>query len=78
MKHINTAFEVAPDDVETALANIKQPVSEDAAQILFDKYIAPESDRIEKAALWGNDMDQQTDYAHEEIVLILKEAEAIK
>jgi hypothetical protein len=75
---MNNAFEVTPDDVSTALANIGKPVTDDSAQAMFDEYIAAEADRIEKAALYGNEIEEQTNYAHAEIIAILKEAGVVK
>jgi hypothetical protein len=41
---------------------------------LLHDVIAPEDGRIEKAALYGNEMEEQTEYAYQEIAKILREA----
>ena len=44
---------------------------------VFDELDETELNRVEKAALYGNDIDTQRDYAHQEIVKILIEKEDI-
>jgi hypothetical protein len=65
------AFGISVDDVAAVLAKHGAvQASEDELNNLFDSI---DGDRVEKAALYGNDMDEQTTYAHAEIAVQLKE-----
>lgn len=72
---MNTAFEVTQDDVEVVLgresfkkriadANLTISTGNDDAEKIFDEL---DMDSIEKAALRGDSMDEQTNLAHDEI-----------
>jgi len=67
------AFQVTADDVELVMNAHSQGVSAEEAEEIFDQHIAPQAERIEKAALYGNEMEEQTEYAHKEIAAILVE-----
>ena len=75
---MNTAFEVTAEDVKLVMNSHRQGVSWEQAQELFDQHIKPEGSRIEKAALHGNDLCKQTEYAHQEIAAILREKNVLK
>lgn len=65
------AFGISVDDVALVLASHGVSlITEDELNNLFESL---DGDRVEKAALAGNDMDEQTTYAHDEIALQLKE-----
>lgn len=68
------AFEVTPDDVRGLL--FLHGIEPDATEVqrIFDEFIVPEDGRIEEAALYGSDMDEQLDYALAEMTVILTEA----
>lgn len=67
------AFEVTVDDVQIVLDRLDL---DDDAETVFDDEILLEADRIENAALTENELDAQTDAAHNEIELIIKENRA--
>ncbi len=75
---MNTAFEVTAEDVKLVMNSCRQGVSWEQAQGLFDQHIKPEGSRIEKAALHGNDICKQTEYAHQEIAAVLREKGVLK
>lgn len=64
---MNTAFEVTPDDVANVLNahNIDKDADDIHGQL--------DHDALEEAALWGDDIDEQTNYACQEIEKQLKE-----
>lgn len=68
---MNHAFEVSEIDVQTACErHLGLRLSLDEC----DEYLKRiDTGVVEKAALYGNDMDAQTDYAIEEIAKQLKE-----
>jgi hypothetical protein len=66
---MNTAFEVTVDDVENVLNKHKLELELDADTIHGEL----DHDALEEAALWGDDMDEQTNYACQEIEKQLKE-----
>lgn len=70
---MNTAFEVTPDDVLVVMANHQKTVTREQADKLFDAHISLAADEIEEAALHGNDMDEQTSFAHDKITELLTE-----
>lgn len=74
---MSTAFEITVEDVENVFEQAGKPISSAQAEKIFDEVIAPEDGRIEKAALWGNDMETQTSYAYQEIKTILIEAKLL-
>jgi hypothetical protein len=53
------AFEVTPEDVQQVMN-----CSEEEAEKLFDRL---DLYAVEKAALYGNDIEEQTQYAYTEI-----------
>lgn len=71
------AFEVTEIDVETVLCNNSLAVANTQGKSFEDMAgeLHGELDfaLIEKAALYGDDMDTQTGYAHEEIARQLRE-----
>jgi len=73
-KIMSTAFEITSEDVRNVMEANGRPVNESTAEKLFKDMIAPEDGRIEKAALHGNEMEEQTEYAYQEIAQILREA----
>lgn len=65
------AFGVSVDDVAAVLKRHgSAPATEAELDNLFSSL---DEERIEQAALYGNDMDEQTDYAQAEIAVQLKE-----
>ncbi len=72
---MNVAFEVTPEDLLSVLEKHNIPMELDSPELdaMFKKHIAPPYVRIERAALYGNDIDEQTDFAREEIETILIE-----
>jgi hypothetical protein len=65
------AFGISVDDVASVLASCGvSQITEDELNNLFESL---DQDRVEKAALAGDDMDEQTHYAHAEIAVQLKE-----
>ena len=56
---MNLAFQVSNEDIENAL-DCTEEEAERVSSLL-------DYDAIEKAALYGDDMDKQTTYAYEEI-----------
>ena len=74
---MNLAFEVTVNDVLVVMANNNHPISEEDAEVLFDEYILSNADEIEKAALYGNELEEQTDYAYDKITEILVRAGVI-
>lgn len=62
-----TAFEITTDDVEIVLRRMGRTDDPDE---IFDQL---DCGAIEKAALYGDDMDEQTRYAYEEIETQIKE-----
>jgi NifB/MoaA-like Fe-S oxidoreductase len=67
------AFQVTVEDVQIVLD--RMGLSHDAEKV-FDDEISLEADRIENAALMENDLDSQTDAAHDEIEAIIRENRA--
>jgi enamine deaminase RidA (YjgF/YER057c/UK114 family) len=64
---MNTAFEISVEDVGNVL---------DAHRIGYDAdelHGNLDHDAIEEAALWGDNMEEQTNYAYQEIEKQLKE-----
>ena len=74
---MSAAFEITSDDVRNVMEANGHPVNESIAEKLFKDVITPEDGRIEKAALYGNEMEGQTEYAYQEIAQILREAGAL-
>jgi hypothetical protein len=75
---MSTAFELTLDDVHVVMNNHGCIISEEDAVDIFYGYIIPNEGVIEKSALRGDDMDEQTDYAHQEIKNIFEEAGLFK
>jgi len=73
-KVMSAAFEITSEDVRSVMEINGRPVDEATAEKLLHDVIAPEDGRIEKAALYGNEMEEQTEYAYQEIAKILREA----
>lgn len=79
MTSLQYAFEVTQDDIENVLrqnshrvANSKGIPFETLAEDLFDALTPEDLDRIAGAALdMGDDLEEQTDGAYEEIRLLL-------
>ena len=76
-KEAQYAFEVTKEDIFNVLMNndlipvadYDNPLVDEALDIVRD-----EESRVEAAALMGDDIDEQTDYAYEEIYDILRES----
>lgn len=66
-----TAFGISVDDVETVLQ--KHGVAHATEDELLNLLESLDVGRVEKAALAGDDMDEQTTYALDEIAFQLKE-----
>ena len=65
------AFQITRDDVANVLATAGQPqLQETAEEVLLT---SDNADRIEKAALRADELDEQTGYAYEEMRDILEE-----
>jgi hypothetical protein len=63
---MSQAFEITTDDVQTVFAKFfGEHISDDAAEEIFDNYI--HLDDVERSALRGSDIDEQTQFAHDEI-----------
>lgn len=75
---MSQAFEVTPDDVKNVFDSHYQTIGYDEAERIFNEHIQPQADRIEKAALYGNDMAEQTRYAYDTIAEILYENEVLQ
>jgi hypothetical protein len=58
------AFGISEDDVLAVALNAGQPMTEAKASEAFDQI---DGDEVEEAALYFDDMDEQTGAAHEEI-----------
>lgn len=67
-------FEVTPEDVQAVMAMEGRPVSYGEAEALLDEHVVPAEGQIGRAALRGNDLDQQTDYAYQAIADVLRRA----
>jgi len=66
---MSLAFEITAEDVQTALSHNLQL---NCGSIVAEKLLAKiDQRRIEWAALQGDDLEDQTLYAHEEIVKVL-------
>lgn len=75
-RRLSTAFAVTPDDVFNVMKDAGEQLGYCYAEEIFERHIKEhvcEGGRIEKAALYGNDLDEQTKYAYEEITKILVE-----
>ena len=75
---MSQAFEVTPDDVKNVFDSHYQTITDEEAAKIFEEHILPEDDRITKAALYGNDMAEQTKYAYDTIAEILYENEVLQ
>jgi len=70
---MTTGFEITPDDVLVIFQNHSIDIDDQTIEDIFNEFIKPEMYAIEKVALYGNDLDEQTNIAYKEIVKILKE-----
>lgn len=65
------AFGISVDDVSAVLAKMGRETSDES---LLESLLGQlDTYKIEKAALYGNDIDEQTTYAYQEIETQLKE-----
>jgi len=79
---MSQAFEITPDDVANVLASnvlsrgldAGETLEHLAAELMTDLDFAA----IEDAALYGDDIEEQTDYAHDEIARQLRQAGVLK
>jgi hypothetical protein len=55
---MSTAFEITSEDVRNVMELNGHSVDEAAAEKIFQDVIAPEDGRIEKAALYGNEIER--------------------
>ncbi len=71
----STVYEVTPDDVRKVLADAKHPVNLEQAEAIYAEHIASEAGeggRIERAALYAQNLPAEIAFAHEEIAAILR------
>ena len=61
---MSNAWETTLDDVILALGGLDRKVSDEEASKILDSL---DADAIEQAALCGDEMEQQTEYAYQEI-----------
>ena len=71
----NYAFEVTPEDIITVCNELGTTIDEIKANSIISKL---DMKKIVDAALFGDDIDEQTEYAHEEIKDQIKELELLK
>ena len=69
----NLAFQTTWEDVKNVMTQNGKHVTILEAELIFENKIAGKLDRIEQVALQGNNLDEQTNYANEEIATILQE-----
>lgn len=72
---MGTAYAVSADDVGNVLAsNPRMPgFAQEAIEALAEKCLGQlDLDVIEASALWGDSLDEQTDYANDEIARQLR------
>ena len=69
---MNTAFEITPDDVATVLRRHRMVNSHDDP-LVDEVFDGLDVDRVERAALWYADLDDQTASALDEIENVLIE-----
>lgn len=63
---MTTAFEITSEDIQNVLSTcFDVNVSDEMAESVFDNYIEPND--VEAAALYGNEMEEQTNLAYKEI-----------
>ena len=85
---MNTAFEITIEDIESLLHHehymdgfhlsaFHSLRGGEVFDEIFQELNKEDFDRIEKSALYGDDMDSQTDYAYQEIIEILAEKEIL-
>lgn len=70
----NMAFAISEDDVAAVMSKHRANVTSDMIQ---DAYDALNHDRVEKSALYGNDLDSQTELAYQDIEEQLRELKLI-
>lgn len=68
------AFEITEDDVEHVLSKHIKDVSREMIENAFEEI---DHDRVEKSALYGNEMEEQLEYALKDIEEQLQELEII-
>ena len=61
---MSLAWETTTDDIQNVLSKMECSVDENKALLILGDI---DTDAVEKAALYGNDMETQTEYAYEEI-----------
>jgi hypothetical protein len=72
---MDIAFEITVEDIQTALFSKKQiDINDEQAN---DFYQNLNIDEIERSALFGNDIDEQTEFAFQSIVEQLEELDLI-
>jgi hypothetical protein len=64
---MSIAFEITPEDVQNVLHKNNKKADPDTLYALLD------TAAVEKAALYGNDIEEQTQYAYDEIERQLKQ-----
>ena len=69
---MSIAFEITNEDIQNVLTRHESSLNVDDNEDLFDAVMA-ESARIEAAALHGDDIEAQTEYAYSAIEDILME-----
>lgn len=71
---MGAGFEVTVEDIQAVLAMEGRPASYGEAEAILAEHVGAAAGRVEKAALRGDDLDEQTGYAYEEIADVLREA----
>ncbi|MCZ8254433.1 MAG: hypothetical protein O9327_01975 [Polaromonas sp.] len=78
---MNTAFQISADDVANVLASNPRTEAHEATSIesQADELLARlDLDEVESAALYGDTLEEQTDYAHDEIARQLRVMAVLK
>lgn len=68
------AFEITEDDVENVMSKHLKNVSQKMVENAFEEI---DHGRVERSALYGNDMDEQTSFALQDIEHQLQELKII-
>lgn len=78
---MSLAFEITLEDVHTVIEDIEQamtPFNEDAEVFALGVLDKLDMDSVEKSALYGDDIDEQTSYALAEIKRQIVENDLLK
>lgn len=66
------AWETTVEDLKNVLARMGRKLRPESVKVTYEEL---DQGAIEKAALYGNDMDEQTRYAYDEIERQIKEGD---